>query len=61
MICSTGKTLIHINIDDGEIDKVYKADAAIVADAKPRDRRAQQGNLAERRGRGIEAGRGARL
>ena len=30
----TGKTLIHINIDSGEIDKVYKADAAIVGDAK---------------------------
>ncbi|MFK0164481.1 thiamine pyrophosphate-binding protein [Rhizobium sp. NPDC090279] len=29
-----GKTLIHINIDIGEIDKVYKADAAIIADAR---------------------------
>jgi acetolactate synthase-1/2/3 large subunit len=29
------KKLVHINIDIGEIDKVYKADAAIVADAKP--------------------------
>jgi acetolactate synthase-1/2/3 large subunit len=28
------KTLIHINIDPGEIDKVYKADYAIIADAK---------------------------
>jgi acetolactate synthase I/II/III large subunit len=27
------KQLIHINIDIGEIDKVYKSDAAIVADA----------------------------
>jgi acetolactate synthase I/II/III large subunit len=27
------KQLIHINIDIGEIDKVYKADAAIIADA----------------------------
>jgi acetolactate synthase-1/2/3 large subunit len=30
-----GKKLIHVNIDIGEIDKVYKADAAIIADAKP--------------------------
>jgi acetolactate synthase-1/2/3 large subunit len=30
-----GKKLIHINICEMEIDKVYKADAAIVADAKP--------------------------
>ena len=29
------KQLIHVNIDIGEIDKVYKADAAIIADAKP--------------------------
>lgn len=29
-----GKTLVHINISEGEIDKVYKADAAIIADAK---------------------------
>lgn len=29
-----GKTLVHINIDIGEIDKVYKADAAIIGDAK---------------------------
>src|SRR6202008_1552019 len=29
-----GKTLIHINISAGEIDKSYKADCAIVADAK---------------------------
>ncbi|MBV8526577.1 MAG: thiamine pyrophosphate-binding protein [Acetobacteraceae bacterium] len=29
------KTLIHINIDPGEIDKVYRADHAIVSDAKP--------------------------
>ena len=29
------KKLIHVNIDIGEIDKVYKADAAIIADAKP--------------------------
>jgi acetolactate synthase-1/2/3 large subunit len=29
-----GKKLIHVNIDPGEIDKVYRADAAIVADAK---------------------------
>jgi acetolactate synthase-1/2/3 large subunit len=28
------KTLIHVNIDPGEIDKVYKADYAIVADAR---------------------------
>ena len=30
-----GKKLIHVNISEIEIDKVYKADAAIVADAKP--------------------------
>jgi len=29
-----GKTLIHINISAEEIDKVYKADGAIVADAR---------------------------
>ena len=29
-----GKTLIHINIDPVEIDKVYKSDHAIVGDAK---------------------------
>jgi acetolactate synthase-1/2/3 large subunit len=29
------KTLIHVNIDKNEIDKVYKADFAIVSDAKP--------------------------
>ena len=29
------RKLIHVNIDIGEIDKVYKADAAIIADAKP--------------------------
>ena len=29
-----GKKLIHVNIDDGEIDKVYKADYALVSDAK---------------------------
>jgi len=29
-----GRTLIHINIDEGEIDKVYKADYALVCDAK---------------------------
>jgi acetolactate synthase-1/2/3 large subunit len=29
-----GKTLIHINISEDEIDKAYKADFAIVADAK---------------------------
>lgn len=29
-----GKTLIHVNISADEIDKVYKADGAIVADAK---------------------------
>ena len=28
------KQLIHINIDAGEIDKVYKSDAAIIADAR---------------------------
>ena len=30
-----GRKLIHINISEMEIDKVYKADAAIIADAKP--------------------------
>ena len=29
-----GKTLIHINLSEEEIDKVYKADYAIIADAK---------------------------
>ncbi|HLZ83312.1 MAG TPA: thiamine pyrophosphate-binding protein [Caulobacteraceae bacterium] len=29
-----GKTLIHINISEDEIDKVYKADHAVIADAK---------------------------
>jgi acetolactate synthase-1/2/3 large subunit len=29
-----GKTLIHLNISGGEIDKAYKADYAIVGDAK---------------------------
>ena len=29
-----GKTLIHINIDPGEIDKVYPADYSVVSDAK---------------------------
>ena len=29
-----GRKLIHINISEGEIDKAYKADAAIVADAR---------------------------
>ncbi|WP_027232924.1 thiamine pyrophosphate-binding protein [Phyllobacterium sp. UNC302MFCol5.2] len=29
-----GKKLIHLNIDGGEVDKVYKADAAIIGDAK---------------------------
>ncbi len=29
-----GKTLIHINISQAEIDKVYKADGAIIGDAK---------------------------
>ncbi len=31
----TGKTLIHINIDPHEINKVYPADCAVVSDAKP--------------------------
>ena len=31
----TGKTLIHVNIDPGEINKVYPAAHAIVSDAKP--------------------------
>src|SRR6516162_41544 len=30
-----GKTLIHINISDKEINKVYPADCGIVSDAKP--------------------------
>jgi acetolactate synthase-1/2/3 large subunit len=30
-----GKTLIHINISANEIDKVYKADYALVSDARP--------------------------
>jgi acetolactate synthase-1/2/3 large subunit len=30
-----GKTLIHINISGTEIDKVYKADQALVSDARP--------------------------
>ena len=30
-----GKTLVHINIDRREINKVYKADYAVVSDAKP--------------------------
>ena len=30
-----GKTLLHINIDRNEINKVYKADYALVADIKP--------------------------
>jgi acetolactate synthase-1/2/3 large subunit len=30
-----GKTLIHINIDKHEIDKVYKADCPVLSDAKP--------------------------
>jgi acetolactate synthase I/II/III large subunit len=30
-----GKALIHVNIDPHEINKVYKADYALVADAKP--------------------------
>jgi acetolactate synthase-1/2/3 large subunit len=30
-----GKTLIHLNISDKEIDKVYKADYALVSDARP--------------------------
>lgn len=29
-----GKQLIHVNIDPGEIDKVYRVDAGVVADAK---------------------------
>jgi acetolactate synthase-1/2/3 large subunit len=29
-----GKKLIHVNIDPGEIDKVYKADVAVISDAK---------------------------
>jgi acetolactate synthase-1/2/3 large subunit len=30
-----GRTLIHINISEAEIDKAYKADFALVSDAKP--------------------------
>jgi acetolactate synthase-1/2/3 large subunit len=30
-----GKILVHLNISAGEIDKVYKADGAIIADARP--------------------------
>ena len=30
-----GKTLIHINIDRHEIDKIYKADYPVLSDAKP--------------------------
>ena len=30
-----GKSLIHVNISDKEIDKVYKADYALVSDARP--------------------------
>lgn len=30
-----GKILVHVNISKGEIDKAYKADHAIVSDAKP--------------------------
>jgi len=30
-----GKTLIHVNIDRHEIDKVYKADCPVLSDAKP--------------------------
>lgn len=30
-----GKQLIHINIDPAEINKVYKADVAVVSDVKP--------------------------
>ena len=33
--CSPIKTLIHINISEMEIDKAYKADYALVSDAKP--------------------------
>jgi acetolactate synthase I/II/III large subunit len=31
----TGKTLIHVNISEREIDKAYKVDHALVSDAKP--------------------------
>jgi acetolactate synthase-1/2/3 large subunit len=31
----TGKTLVHINISEAEINKVYRADVGVVADAKP--------------------------
>jgi acetolactate synthase-1/2/3 large subunit len=30
-----GKSLVHVNIDSHEIDKVYKADYPVVADARP--------------------------
>jgi acetolactate synthase-1/2/3 large subunit len=30
-----GKTLLHVNIDPDEIDKVYKADCGMVSDIKP--------------------------
>jgi acetolactate synthase-1/2/3 large subunit len=30
-----GRTLIHVNIDPDEINKVYRADCAVIADAKP--------------------------
>jgi len=30
-----GKTLIHINIDRHEIDKIYKADCPVLSDARP--------------------------
>lgn len=30
-----GKTLLHVNIDPHEIDKVYKADAGMVSDVRP--------------------------
>ena len=29
-----GKKLIHVNVDKGEIDKVYRSDAGVVADAR---------------------------
>ena len=31
----SGKLLIHVNISEAEIDKAYKADHALIADAKP--------------------------
>ena len=50
--CSTDKTLIHVNISDDEIDKAYKADYALVADAQPGGRSARRRARAEgRRGR----------